>query len=54
MGVKSRSTDKVIKKANFPMDLGQLKGKERYCEWEFVYSPAMAPAAGTASEKDTE
>ncbi len=39
MGIKSRSEMEPIKKGNFPAELRHLSGKERYSEWEFVYTP---------------
>lgn len=38
-GVKSKSTDKVLKTDGFPEELKQLKGKATYSDWEFVYVP---------------
>lgn len=51
MGIKSRSGDEVIKKDNFPAGLELLKGKKSYNEWEFVFSPAIAPVNGPVSDR---
>lgn len=51
MGIKSRSGDEVIKKDNFPAGLELLKSKQRYYEWEFVFSPAIAPVNGPVSDR---
>ncbi|MDK9718389.1 MAG: type II secretion system GspH family protein [Trichlorobacter sp.] len=39
VGVASSSTERVIKKDNFPDQLQDLVNKERYDQWQFVYKP---------------
>lgn len=39
VGVASSSTERVIKKDNFPDQLKDLVNKERYEQWLFVYKP---------------
>ncbi|VAV82289.1 hypothetical protein MNBD_DELTA01-20 [hydrothermal vent metagenome] len=39
MGIKSRSTKKTIKKANFPAELIGFEDKTTYSGWEFRYIP---------------
>ncbi len=41
VGVASSSTEKVIKKDNFPDQLQDLVNKERYEQWQFVYKAAQ-------------
>jgi hypothetical protein len=44
-GVASRSTDKPIKTANFPMNFNKFNGVQAYSEWVFEYVP-QPPATG--------
>jgi type II secretory pathway pseudopilin PulG len=39
MGIKSRSTKRTIKKANFPMELIGFEDKTTYNGWAFSYIP---------------
>ncbi len=41
IGVASSSTERVIKKDNFPDQLQDLVNKERYDQWQFVYKPTQ-------------
>lgn len=41
VGVASSSTERVIKKDNFPDQLQELVNKERYEQWLFVYKPTQ-------------
>ena len=43
VGVASSSTERVIKKDNFPDQLQDLANKERYDQWQFVYKTAQKP-----------
>lgn len=47
-GVASRSTDKPIKTANFPMNFNKFNGAKAYSEWVFEYVP-QPPATGPRS-----
>jgi type II secretory pathway pseudopilin PulG len=38
-GVASRSTDRPLKTANFPVNLNQFNGAHAYSEWVFEYVP---------------
>ncbi|MBI5182056.1 MAG: type II secretion system protein [Nitrospirae bacterium] len=38
-GVRSKSDDQPLKKANFPSELKNLEGKTKYSEWVFEYIP---------------
>lgn len=38
-GVASRSTDKPIKTANFPLNFNKFNGAKAYSEWIFEYVP---------------
>lgn len=44
-GVKSKSEEETLKKANFPDEFKGFEGKMKYSEWVFEYSPKplMAP-----------
>lgn len=50
MGIYSLSSDKPIKRANFPEALGWSEGMESYADWKFFYLPTVrvAPGAGAA------
>jgi type II secretory pathway pseudopilin PulG len=41
VGVASASKDTVIKQDNFPDQLQDFNGKQRYDQWQFVYKPAQ-------------
>jgi type II secretory pathway pseudopilin PulG len=43
-GVFSSSDEKPLKVDNFPDDLKDLAGKEKYSDWRFVYAPTAATA----------
>jgi len=45
-GVASRSTDRPIKTANFPVNLNKFNGAKTYSEWVFEYAP-QPPATGS-------
>ncbi len=42
-GVYSSSPDKPLKMDNFPDNLKDLAGKEKYSDWKFIYVPAGQP-----------
>jgi type II secretory pathway pseudopilin PulG len=44
MGVYSRSEDKPIKTANFPLVNRDFEGAAKYSDWKFVYNPVLAQA----------
>ena len=45
MGVRSASEAPPSKTANFPVGYETFEGAQRYTDWQFVYSPAVAPTA---------
>lgn len=51
-GVASRSTDKPIKTANFPIFFDKFNDAQSYSEWVFEYVPVpvIAPKAGLMSK----
>jgi hypothetical protein len=44
MGVHSRSEDKPIKVAGFPLLYQSFEGAKTYADWKFVYTPPAAAA----------
>lgn len=51
VGVASSSTERVIKKDNFPDQLQDLANKERYEQWQFVYKAPQKPVAATPAPR---
>lgn len=49
-GVASRSTDKPLKTANFPVNFDRFDGAQSYSEWAFEYVPA-ASLTGSKPER---
>jgi type II secretory pathway pseudopilin PulG len=47
VGVASTSTEQPFKTGNFPDDLLELAGKNRYCDWKFSYTGQQG-TGGTA------
>ncbi len=43
IGVASSSPDKPLKVDNFPDNLKDLAGKEKYSDWKFIFVPAGQP-----------
>lgn len=51
VGVASSSTERVIKKDNFPDQLQDLVNKERYEQWLFVYKPTQKAVQAVQAQK---
>lgn len=49
LGVASRSRIEARRKANFPSGLEGLAGARAYADWEFVFTPPIAPQAPAVS-----
>jgi len=51
IGVSSSSTERVIKKDNFPDQLQDLVNKERYDQWQFVYKSGQKTVQTVQNQK---
>lgn len=45
VGVRSASEEKPLKIAGFKVRDAAFEGKQKYSDWQFVFTPAAAPAA---------